>query len=101
MSRKVTGTGRVGGSAAVTVSQVKPGSILQSAEQPSPAAVLPSSHSSAPSLSPSPQRELHTPPVLGQLGSTSQNGLQPSPTISYAVFCLKKKTALPSTHTAL
>jgi hypothetical protein len=46
--------------------QVQPASTVQIDEQPSPSAVLPSSHSS-PSTMPSPQVEVHAPPV--QFGS--------------------------------
>jgi hypothetical protein len=53
-----------------------------SEEQPSPSRVLPSSQSSLSpgKMSPSPHAETQAPML--QFGSTSQNGPQPSPTIS-------------------
>ena len=56
--------------------QVQPGSTLQSLEQPSPLAALPSSHSSS-STMPSPHFEVH-PEVPEQFGSIWQSSEQPS-----------------------
>ena len=51
---------------------------MQSAQQPSPEAALPSSHSSSGSLRPSPHGEAQ-PEVPTQTGSARQSALQPSP----------------------
>src|SRR6185436_9143153 len=72
--------------------QEKPRSILQSAEQPSPETVLPSSHSwplvlSMGKSSPSPQTVVQGPPAGGQVGSRRHRGEQPSPA-----------SLLPSSH---
>ena len=50
--------------------------VLQSAEQPSPDRVLPSSHSSSGNFSPSPQGEVQ-PSVPMHTGSALQSGAQP------------------------
>src|SRR5688572_16141683 len=60
---------------AVAGSQTKPASIVQSAAQPSPAVVLPSSQSS-PMTRPSPHSELQGP--AAQSGSAWHNAEQPS-----------------------
>src|SRR3954454_18170024 len=60
--------------------QSHPGSRWQSAEQPSPDVVLPSSHSSSGSLSPSPHGDVQ-PMVPWQTGSDRQSPVQPSPPI--------------------
>src|SRR5579863_4888251 len=70
--------------------QTKPGSILQSEEQPSPLTVLPSSHCfvvSPGNSSPLPHTVVHAPGPVGHLGSRRQKGEQPSPV-----------TSLPSSH---
>ncbi len=59
--------------------QVKPSSILQSEEQPSPLTALPSSHASVPSKRPSPHFVVQPPPVGGQVGSAIQLAVHPSP----------------------
>src|SRR4029079_9915286 len=63
---------------------MKPGSILQLAEQPSPSTLLPSSQSSLTTM-PSPQRDMHAP--VWQSGSCCQSAAHPS-----------KGSALPSSH---
>src|SRR5262245_52722523 len=68
------------------VVHVKPPSILQVEEQPSPSLLLPSSQSSL-STSPSPQRDVHAP--AEQSGSAWQSLEQPS-----------NGTSLPSSHTS-
>src|SRR5688572_4628153 len=76
-----------------------PGSSLQSAEQPSPGCVLPSSHSSAPpgSLMPSPQDDVQAP--CEQSGSFTQKGVQPSPmSLSPSSHC-SLPSATPSPQT--
>src|SRR5579863_10361345 len=82
--------GRISGfSLTGTFVHTKPGSILQSAEQPSPLTVLPSSHCfPSPGRSkPLPQTLVQAPPIGGQDGSRRQKGEQPSPL-----------TVLPSSH---
>src|SRR5262245_11638134 len=72
-----------------TFVQVKPGSIVHVAEQPSPPTVLPSSHSflSPGNSRPLPHTVLHGPPPGGHTGSRRQSGEHPSPV-----------TVLPSSH---
>ena len=77
-SRNTTGTRRWPSSPSPTFWQSHPGSIMQSALQPSPEVVLPSSHSSSSSLRPSPHGEAQ-PEVPTQTGSARQSALQPSP----------------------
>ena len=61
--------------------QSKPFSTWQVSEQPSPAAALPSSHCSSPTISVSPQTPSHWlgSPLQAHRASTSQDELQPSP----------------------
>src|SRR5512139_1577405 len=76
------GTLMLGGGGSRKSVQVKPGSMVQAAEQPSPETTLPSSHSSpaACRVMPSPHLGWHA-PVGSQtkMFSISQAGLQPSP----------------------
>src|SRR3954452_2592909 len=85
-------------------SQTKPFSSLQSAEQPSPEMVLPSSHSCPParsdfSSSPSPHAVLQGPPAAGQTGSRRQKGEQPSPVSLLPSSHCSDPSALPSPQT--
>src|SRR4051794_22899579 len=57
--------------------QAKPGSGLHAAEQPSPSAALPSSHTSLPSTMPLPHLGVQA-PIAGQVGSQRQSAVQPS-----------------------
>src|SRR4051812_11114203 len=66
----------VAGGLCSTTVQVKPLSLTQVAEQPSPEVVLPSSQSSCGNFRPSPQIAVHVP--LAHLGSREQVGEQPS-----------------------
>src|SRR5512142_1945533 len=82
---------------------VKPASILQSEEHPSPLTALPSSHCSPPSTSPSPHLVAHPPPPGGQLGSAMQVGVQPSPRSLFFVAGSHPSapSTLPSPQTVL
>src|SRR5690606_7706341 len=85
----------------VTGTHSNPGSTLQVGEQPSPAVVLPSSHSSLVSpgsLIPSPQAEVHAP--WEQSGSFLQNGVQPSPWSLFMSSHRSSPPAPPSPHPA-
>ena len=59
---------------------MKPLSVLQSCEQPSPSRALPSSHASGASFMPSPHFERQDPDV--QSGSNVHPAEQPSPSIA-------------------
>src|SRR5699024_6492709 len=86
-SRTMSGSSICEGAGGVVSVQVKPASVVQLGEQPSPAIVLPSSHSSVPPgrMTPSPQTATQVPPE--QLGSFVQLAVQPS-----------KGMRLPSSH---
>ena len=75
------GTVRWPSLASPTSVQSQLGSRWQSAEQPSPEVVLPSSHSSSGSLRPSPHGEVQ-PMVPWHTGSDRQSAVQPSPPIT-------------------
>src|SRR5947209_5654969 len=77
----MTGTVRCAASTSPAAWQSQPGSRWQSAEQPSPDVVLPSSHSSSGSLRPSPHGEVQ-PMVPTHSGSDRQSAVQPSPPIT-------------------
>ena len=57
---------------------MKPASIWQVDEQPSPSTLLPSSQTSGGTSTPSPQLETQAPLALVQLGSLWQSAEQPS-----------------------
>lgn len=76
--------------------QTKPGSIVQSEEQPSPLTVLPSSQAS-PSNIPSPQRDLQAPWV--QSGSDWQRDPQPSNGVVLPSSQLSAPSTMPSPQT--
>src|SRR5664280_936736 len=84
--------------------QVKPASILQVDEHPSPDVVSPSSHSSPAPLSkiPSPQAELHAPTGLvavPHLGSVTQVGEQPSKGLVLPSSQASSPSRVPLPHT--
>src|SRR5262245_43764800 len=89
-----------------TSSQVNPFSILQSAEQPSPLTVLPSSHSCPLVLStankrPSPHAVAQGPPVVGHIGPRRQNDEQPSPLPPVASSHCSDPSLMPLPHTVV
>jgi hypothetical protein len=100
MSRKMMGTVRSPVLPSTSCVQFQFGSSLQSAEQPSPDRVLPSSHSSSGSFSPSPQGDVH-PSVPVQTGSDLQSGEHPSPGIRFPSSHDSSPSATPSPQTVL
>ncbi len=104
-SRYVIGKSRYCGHVADApgASQVHPDSILQSGEQPSPAILLPSSHSSPASsnVRPSPHVGRHSVPVHSNIGSVSQIGLQPSPAFVFPSSQASPLSSIPSPHAPL
>src|SRR4051812_48935240 len=98
-SRYVTSRLRVDGGVAVASSQVKPTSIWQSLEHPSPSLVFPSSHASGASLMWSPQFDAQAP--VAHSGSRVQLAEQPSPSTALPSSHASAPSSFPSPHTVL
>src|SRR5512138_3910096 len=90
MSRYRLGIVSVAGGGWFCAVHVKPGSILQVDEHPSPSFLLPSSHSSLGNLRPSPHTAVHAPPA--HVGSIVHVGEHPS----YGIWLRSSHCSWPS-----